>query len=102
MLSKDTIFDKPRDWFYRQYPPFDNPLLGFDYQQRDKHGKRLADKDDLRKPRLIGELLTCTRCLTVWTTILMSIIYWNSNNFIQIMIEVVAMMGVASILAKKI
>ena len=100
LLAHDTILERPRDWFYRQRPPVDNPMLGFDYQQRDTDGTALPD-GLIRSSSLLGELFTCTRCLTVWTTPPLAFLYVSSSVGRDI-VTVVAVMGLASLLAKKV
>lgn len=67
LIVHDTILDVPRDWFFRHFPPHDNMQLGFDYQARDKHGTRMP-VSLRRRAWWFSELMTCTRCFTVWTT----------------------------------
>lgn len=99
LLVHDQILERPRDWLYRQQPPVDNPILGFDYQQRDTDGTRLPD-GTIRDASLLGELFTCTRCMSVWTTAVLAGVYqWNAARDI---VAVIAVMGVASMMAKKV
>jgi hypothetical protein len=101
LLVHDTILDRPRDWLHRHRPPFDNPLLGFDYQQRDVRGDRMPE-GTVRDPSLLGELFTCTRCMSVWTASTVALVYASDIPYAREAVAVVAVMGLASILSKKV
>lgn len=101
LLVHDTILDRPRDWLHRHRPPVDNPILGFDYQQRDTDGTRLDD-GLIRDASMLGEVFTCTRCMTVWTGALVAGLYVTGWPHAQEAVAAVAVMGLASLLAKKV
>ncbi len=101
LLVHDTILERPRDWLHRHRPPVDNPILGFDYQQRDTDGERLPD-GVIRDASLLGELFTCTRCMSVWTTAATIVLYQSGWNHARDIVAALAVMGVASMMAKKV
>lgn len=101
LLVHDSILDRPRDWLHRHRPPIDNPILGFDYQQRDVDGHRLED-GTIRDPSLLGELFTCTRCVSVWTTAATIGVYQSGLPHARDAVAAVAVMGFASMMAKKV
>lgn len=101
LIVRDTILSKPRDWIFRRYPPIDDPYSGYSYQQRDKTGRNLP-KSIIRDATFLGNLLSCTNCISVWVTLIVSISYLNGNNIVKQGITVIAVMGLSSILAKKI
>ena len=104
LLVHDLILEKPRDWIFRHWPPMDNPMEGFDYQSKDKHGNKLTGPASLQTKRrwyLFSELLTCTRCMTVWITA----VAWLTLEFIPASFsgfEAIAAMFVAAWGAKKL
>jgi hypothetical protein len=100
LIVHDTILEKPRDWWFRRYPPMDNPILGFDYQSKDKAGVPLP-ASLRRKWYMTSELLTCTRCMTVWTTP-PALLLAHSGQVGRTIIIAVAAMGIASWAAKKV
>lgn len=67
LLAHDFILESARHWFFLRYPPVDNVMLGMDYQSRDREGRNLP-AGAKRDHNFFGELLTCTRCLTVWVS----------------------------------
>lgn len=100
LVAQDVILEKPRDWWFRRFPPMDNPMLGYDYQTKDKTGKTLP-ASCRRKWYMVSELMTCTRCLTVWITIVL----WLTLEFIPASfsgLEAIAAMTIASWAAKKL
>lgn len=101
LLVHDTILDRPRDWLHRHRPPLDNPILGFTYQQRDTDGSMLDD-GEIREPSMLGEVFTCTRCMSVWTTAAVAAVYVSGWHHAQEAVAAVALMGLASILSKKV
>jgi hypothetical protein len=65
LVAHDTILDGLRSRFFLRFPPEDRP--GMQYQRLDRQG-RVLPGGAIRPPHLLGELVSCTRCLTVWTT----------------------------------
>lgn len=100
LLVHDTILDAPRDWLHRHFPPLDDPIRGLDYQQRDKAGVHIKD-GELRRGSMLGELFTCTRCLSVWTTALVAGVWISGVPYAQEAVALVAVMGLANLIAKK-
>lgn len=100
LLVHDVILDKPRDWFFRQFPPYNNPMLGYNYQSLSKQGVEIP-ASLTRKAYLFSELLTCTRCLTVWTSVP---IYFAAKewDWAYEATAIVAVMAVACWVAKKL
>lgn len=101
LLVHDTILDAPRDWLHRHWPPLDNPMLGYDYQQRDVSGAHIKD-GTLRKGTMLGEVFTCTRCMSVWTTALVGGAYITPIPHVQDAVALVAAMWLAAWGAKKV
>ncbi len=100
LFVHDAIFDKPRDWFFRQWPPFDNPMHGYEYQSRDKEGNPLPASLK-RDGHMFSELFTCTRCLTVWTTV-PAYFAFEAWGWAAVVIKIAAAMAIASWSAKKL
>lgn len=101
LIAHDAILERPREWWYLKFPPYDNPALGYDYQHRDPKTAVLLPMGAVRKPYLFSELLTCTRCLTVWTSI--PIYAAATMTYSGLMItELLACMAIASWAAKKL
>lgn len=102
LLVHDTILDAPRDWLYRHFPPFDNPMTGHDYQQRDVNGRKLPEGAPLRDGSMLGELFTCTRCTSVWTTALVGVAWYFAGDEVRYALAVVAAMWLGAYGAKKL
>lgn len=67
LMVHDTILQPIRHRIFLRWPPEDDVALGFRYQSLGREGHPLPA--GLRRDRvLMSELLTCTRCVTVWTT----------------------------------
>lgn len=66
LIAHDSILAGPREWIFLRWPPVDNHLAGFAYQTMDKSGRTLP-AGAKRDASMLSELITCTRCLTVWT-----------------------------------
>lgn len=100
LFVHDTILDTPRDWLFRRFPPFDNLMHGYDYQSKDKDGNPLPASLK-RKGYMISEVLTCTRCFTVWTTapVYLAADAWQWAAYTT---QVIAAMAVAAWVAKKL
>lgn len=101
LLVHDNILDAPRDWLFRRFPPTDDPYTGTTYQQRDKTGRALPD-GTLRDSAWLGDLLACTRCTSVWTTAALAGAYVSGVPHVKDVVAALAVMGLASILAKKV
>lgn len=101
LLVHDTILDAPRDWLHRHHPPVDNPMLGYDYQQRDADGQRMPE-GTIRDASMLGEVFTCTRCMTVWTTALVGAVYVSGVPYVQDATALLAAMWLAAWGAKKV
>jgi hypothetical protein len=100
LLAHDTILEPARGWLFRRFPPMDNLMIGMDYQSHDKEGRPLP-AGAKRKWYMISELLTCTRCLTVWTTPPMVVLAWTSWPGLVI-VGMFGAMSIASWVAKKV
>lgn len=100
LLAHDVILESLRHKIFLRFPPMDNPILGFDYQQKDRGGERL-EVGETRKWYMVSELLTCTRCLTVWIT---PAVFLSAREWPHAMLaaQVAASMSVASWAAKKL
>jgi hypothetical protein len=102
LVVRDTILDRPREWFFLRYPPIDNPMLGYRYQTLDREG-RVLPAGAPREASMLGELFTCTRCVTVWAT---GIIYLASlalgSSATLMGTAPIASMWVAAFLARRI
>lgn len=105
LIVHDVIIEKQRDWFFRHFPPFDNDMLGFKYQSMDVNGDDLPLTEDgqrvFRRGWWFAELLTCTRCLTVWTTVPTYIVASEVPHG-DTVVAVIAAMAIASWVAKKL
>lgn len=107
LLVHDIILDGPRGWFFRRFPPQDNPMEGYSYQAHDKLGHPIAPlynegvHVNARRWYLFSEVFTCTRCLTVWTTVP---VFFASRewNWALVTAELIAAMAIASWGAKKL
>lgn len=102
LLVHDNILDTPRDWLYRHFPPTDDPYTGHDYQKRDTSGRSLPPGEPIRDSAWLGDLLACTRCTSVWTSAGLAGVYVSGIPHIKDIVAVVAVMGLASLLAKKV
>ena len=104
LVVHDTILEPARVWFYRRFPPMDNPMHGYDYQTRDKDGEKIVGPGStgtVRKWYWFSELTTCTRCMTVWITM----VAWMILEFIPASLlgfEVIAVMWAAAYGAKNL
>jgi len=100
LLVHDVILDGPRTWFFRRFPPMNNPMIGYEYQSKDIKGMALP-ASLTRDWYLFSELLTCTRCLTVWTSVP---IYFAARqwDWAYETTAVIAVMAIASWVAKKL
>lgn len=100
LLVHDTILDGPRNWFFRHWPPHDNMQLGYDFQMRDKDGVRMP-MSQRRKAHTFSEVLTCTRCFTVWSTPPAYFLAAHSHQAF-VAVGIVAAMAVASYVAAQL
>lgn len=66
LLAHDTILAPLRERIFLRWPPQDNLMAGYAYQTMDRQGRTLP-AGARRDWHMTTELLTCTRCLTVWT-----------------------------------
>ncbi len=66
LVAHDTILVHVRERLYLRWPPMDNQALGMYYQSMDRLGRSLP-AGMKREWYMATELLTCTRCLTVYT-----------------------------------
>lgn len=67
LAVSDTITTGLRERIYLRWPPQDNPRMGFEYQQMDRQGEYLP-MSATRDWSMFGELLSCSRCVSVWVT----------------------------------
>lgn len=102
LIAHDTILDRPRTWMFLRFPPEDNDRLGFRYQRLDRDGRNLPG-GAIRNPSMIGELISCTRCLTVWTTLGFVCTRWIFGHDLTMMLATpIAAMWVAAFMARKV
>lgn len=67
LLAHDTILEPVREALFLRWPPKDNQALGMHYQRINRDGMAMPIGAFDRDWKMFSELLTCTRCLTVWT-----------------------------------
>lgn len=67
LLVHDTILEPVRERIYRRMPPRDSLALGYEYQRQDTDGSYLPP-GIIRDWSMFGELLSCTRCTSVWVS----------------------------------
>lgn len=67
LLVHDTILEPVRERVYLRWPPRDLLALGYEYQRKDTNGEYLP-MGASRDWSMFGELLSCTRCTSVWVS----------------------------------
>lgn len=102
LIAHDTILDRPRVWFFLRFPPEDNDALGYRFQRMDRKG-RMLNEMFVRPASMLGELVTCTRCLTVWVTlVIVSAGVVFGHDAVMVVAGPVAAMWLAAFFARKI
>jgi hypothetical protein len=72
VLAKDSIFNRPRNWFYLKWPH-----EGFTSMNKPKRGYSVYSGGAwyTQKGAFWGELLNCALCAPFWLGILMFVLY---------------------------
>lgn len=100
LLAHDTILVHVREALFLRWPPMDNQALGMHYQMMDSKGN--TDYNEPRDWKMFSELLTCTRCLTVYTAGALYALGEIAGHGVAIQVAApIAVMGAAASIARR-
>lgn len=102
LIAHDTILDAPREWIFLRWPPVDNMSMGIAYQSVDRDG-RVLPGGAKRDAHMISEMLTCTRCLTVWLGAVFYLVGVGYGHDVVLTVATpIAVMAAAAMIARRI